>query len=86
MADSIWGAGRQGPNPCTDSHAQVRTAFDSQSTYVLPVEGKTDAFISMADRWCPANPMNGQCSWLPIRFEGDQPAIRWLDSWLSIFD
>jgi hypothetical protein len=31
----------------------VKTSFSSQSTYVLSVPCKADAFIFMADRWNP---------------------------------
>ena len=57
------------------------TSFHSQSTYVLPVPGKPDRFIYMGDRWTPENAIDGRYIWLPIRFEGEQPVIEWLDEW-----
>ena len=60
--------------------------FHSQSTYVLPVAGKKDAFIFMADRWNPGNPIDGRYVWLPIVPEMNKFRISWKDSWdLSVF-
>ena len=40
-----------------------------------------DRFIYMGDRWTPENAIDGRYIWLPIRFEGEQPVIEWLDEW-----
>lgn len=48
---------------------------------MLPVPGKPDRFIYMGDRWTPENAIDGRYIWLPIRFEGEQPVIEWLDEW-----
>ena len=53
-APSIWGPWTQHPNPCRGEKSEI--TFGGQSTYVLPVPGKKDAFIFMADIWqayCP---------------------------------
>lgn len=68
-------------NPCKGSDEQVSTTFYSQSTYVLPVPGKEDAFIYMGDRWTPENAIDGRYIWLPIDFEDDKPVLRWQDEW-----
>ncbi|WP_321996569.1 glycoside hydrolase family 43 protein [Draconibacterium orientale] len=68
-------------NPCKGSEEQVSTTFHSQSTYVLPVPGKEDAFIYMGDRWMPENAIDGSYVWLPIEFEDDQPVMNWQDEW-----
>ncbi|MDR2805902.1 MAG: glycoside hydrolase family 43 protein, partial [Dysgonamonadaceae bacterium] len=47
-ADSIMGEWTQHPNPCAGKDADL--TFHSQSTFILPVQGKKDAFIFMADR------------------------------------
>jgi hypothetical protein len=66
------------------------TACDSYSPEVysvLPVAGKNNAFIFMADRWKPANPADGSYVWLPVGFEGNKPVLRWKDQWdLNVFD
>ena len=44
------------------------------------------AFIFMADRWRPANAIDGRYIWLPIQFKNGQPVIEWQDRWdLSVF-
>jgi beta-xylosidase len=81
----LYGPWTEHPNPCTGKDAHL--TFHSQSTFVLPVEGKTDAFIFMADRWRPKNPIDGRYVWLPIVFENGLPVLKWHDEWdLSLFE
>ena len=85
VANSIWGPWQPLANPATGP--QATTTYSSQSTYILPVAGKKDAFIFMADRWTPKNPIEGGYIWLPLTFEGFQPRLNWADRWdLSVFD
>ena len=79
VASSIWGPWKELANPFVGADSE--TSFHSQSTYVLPVPGKSDRFIYMGDRWTPENAIDGRYIWLPIRFEGEQPVIEWLDEW-----
>lgn len=66
---------------------QTATTFGAQSTFILPVQGKGDAFIFMADRWNPANAIDGRYVWLPVDFRHGVPAIAWHDEWdLGVFD
>lgn len=84
-AKSIFGPWTFHGNPCEGKDANI--TYGGQSTYVLPVEGKKDAFIFMADKWTPKNPIDGRYLWLPIVFKGDDISINWMDSWdLSVFD
>lgn len=84
-ASSIWGPWKQHPNPCQGDDANL--TFHSQSTYILPVAGKKDAFIFMADRWTPKHPSDARYIWLPIQFENGLPVLKWMDKWdLGIFD
>lgn len=86
VADRITGPWTELGNPCDGNPKQMETTFEAQSTYVLPVTGKHDAFIFMADRWCPANAIDGRYIWLPIQFEGNRPVIKWLNVWdLGVF-
>ncbi|MDE3234783.1 MAG: family 43 glycosylhydrolase [Bacteroidota bacterium] len=83
-ADSIWGQWIYKGNPCIGPGAD--TTFGGQSTYVLPVAGKKDAYIFIADRWMPNNAIDGRYFWLPIEFKDDEVEIRWKDSWkLDVF-
>ena len=85
VSDSIWGPWQQLGNPCVGDGAEL--TFQSQSTSVLPVNGKEDAFIFMADRWKPQNPIDGRYVWLPIEFQEDKPTLKWRDEWdLSVFN
>jgi hypothetical protein len=84
-APTIWGPWTRHPNPCVGEGAEL--TFRSQSTYMIPVQGKKDAFIFMADRWTPRNPIDGRYIWLPVLFNDGLPFLKWLDEWdLSIFD
>jgi len=84
-ADNIWGPWTFHGNPCQGPDAQI--TFKGQSTYVLPVAGKKDAFIFMADKWEPKNAVDGRYLWLPIAFKGDEIQIAWIDQWnLRVFD
>jgi len=84
-ATSIWGPWTYQGNPCKGEGAQK--TFGGQSTHVLPVAGKKNAFIFMADKWAPKNAIDGRHLWLPITFKGNDIEINWLDEWsLNYFD
>ena len=84
-ASTMWGPWTRHPNPCVGEGADL--TFQSQSTYIIPVQGKKDAFIFMADRWTPRTPIDGRYIWLPILFSDGFPVLKWFDEWnLSIFD
>jgi beta-xylosidase len=84
-APSIWGPWDELGNPSIGKESEI--TFNSQGTFVLPVQGKKDAFIFVADRWNPANPIDGRYVWLPIQFEGKKPLLKWKDEWdLEVFD
>lgn len=79
VAESIWGPWTELGNPCIGIDADL--TFHSQSTYILPVQGKKGQFIYMGDRWIPNDAIDGRYIWLPIKFEGDKFTIEWKDSW-----
>ena len=84
-ADHIMGPWTLYTNPAQGADADL--TFHSQSTFIVPVQGKNDAFIFMADRWRPKDPIDGRYIWLPILFENGLPVLKWFDEWdLSIFD
>jgi len=85
IADSVQGPWKIIGNPCIGPNAD--STFLAQSTYVIPVEGKKDAYVFMADRWNKTNLAASGYVWLPIRIKGDELSINWLEKWdLSIFD
>lgn len=79
VAESIWGPWTELGNPCIGKDADL--TFHSQSTYILPIQGKNNQFIYMGDRWTPNDAIDGRYIWLPIKFEGDKFTIEWKDSW-----
>lgn len=82
---SIWGPWESLENPCIGENANL--TFNSQSTYILPIQGKKDSFIFMADRWKPSDPIDGRYIWLPIEINNGKPILKWYDRWsLEIFD
>jgi hypothetical protein len=84
-ADNVWGPWQELPNPCIGPNADL--TFESQSTFILPIAGKPNAFVFMADRWRPDNAIDGRYIWLPIQFNNGTPFIQWKPRWtLELFD
>ena len=84
-ADNIFGPWTELGNPCTG--ADAATTFHSQGTFVLPVPGKKDAFIFMADRWAAGNLIDSKYIWLPLRIQNNRPVVQWNSKWdLSNFE
>ena len=79
IAPSVWGPWTELGNPCVDEGKEL--TYHSQSTYILPVAGKENAFIYMGDRWTPDNAIDGRYIWLPVEFEDNRFIIRWYDEW-----
>lgn len=83
-AKSIWGPWTYHGNPCQGPDSKI--TYGGQSTHVLPVAGKKDAFIFIADKWTPKDAIDGRYLWLPISFKGDDIEINWVDNWnLDVF-
>lgn len=86
VADAMLGNWKSLENPCLGTDDEKNTTFWSQSTYILPVQGKKQAFIFLADRWSPENLRDSRYIWLPIKFKNNIPFLEWKNSWdLSIF-
>ncbi|WP_437921818.1 family 43 glycosylhydrolase [Sphingobacterium sp. LRF_L2] len=79
VADQLFGPWKSLGDPMRGPHANI--TFDAQSTYVLPVEGRKDAFIFMADRWNPENLADSRYIWLPISINNDGISVSWIDRW-----
>jgi len=87
VAGNIFGPWEELGNPCLGTGEQIAHSFGAQSTFILPVHGKPNAFIFMADRWNPQNAVDGRYVWLPLEFHHGAPMIRWRDEWdLSAFE
>jgi beta-xylosidase len=79
VASSIFGHWKELGNPCIGKDSAL--TFHSQSTYALKVQGKENAFVFMADRWMPENPIEGRYIWLPIEFNEGKIVLGWKDEW-----
>lgn len=80
VADKVIGPYTSLGNPVIGSDENKATTFHSQSTYILPVEGKKETYIYMGDRWAPENAIDGTYLWLPLTFENGKPVIKMPDS------
>lgn len=79
VADSIMGAWTVVGNPCSGENADI--TFYGQSTHVLKIEGKEDAYMAMFDKWNKTDLINSRYIWLPIKFTGDSIDIAWREKW-----
>lgn len=80
VADNIFGPWKELGNPCVGSDADK--TFRSQGTFVLPVQGRDDTFIFMADRWKQWNLADSRYVWLPLEFDATgKPVLRWRERW-----
>jgi beta-galactosidase len=79
-AESVWGPWTQSTdNPMKGPGAD--TTFDGQSTYILPIRGKKDQFIFLADKWNPEDLRDSRYLWLPVVFSNGVPQVEWKDEW-----
>jgi len=81
VAKKLPGEWKSIGNPCRGTEDENKISFGSQSTYILPVEGKKGAFIYMGDRWTPDNLADSRYIWLPIEWEKGNPVIKWYPNW-----
>jgi len=87
VSDHMMEGWKELGNPVRGTEEEMKTTFGAQSTFVLPVQGKKNAFIFMADQWRPNNPIDGRYVWLPLSFEDGKPVLQWQDEWkLNAFD
>lgn len=66
-------------NPCSGKDADI--TFYGQSTNVVKIEGKKDAYVAMFDKWNKTDLINSRYIWLPITFTGDSIDISWQEKW-----
>ncbi len=73
VADAPLGDWQQHGNPCVGPGAE--TTFQTQGSFVLPVPGRPDDYIFLADRWEKTNLEASQYAWLPLRMVNGRPEI-----------
>jgi len=81
VAKKISGEWKSAGNPCRGTDDENKITFGSQSTQILPVEGKKNVFIYMGDRWIEDNLAESRHIWLPVEWEKGNPVIRWYPNW-----
>jgi len=79
VADNPLGKWKQYGNPCTGKDAAI--TYTSQSTYIIKVPGKNDAFIFLADRWNKTDLPDSRYIWLPMTIKNGKPRISWAADW-----
>ena len=80
VADAVMGDWTQVTNPCTGKGSEQ--TWQSQSTYVIPVSGKANNYIFMADRWNKLDLEHSLYVWLPLTVNSKgQPEIVWKNKW-----
>lgn len=79
VADNLFGSWTLSGDPMVGPNSKL--TFGGQSTYVLPVAGKKDAFIFIADKWNPKDLMDSRYIWLPVQFDEGKVKIEWMDQW-----
>lgn len=87
VADSLFGEWTVKGNPCSGTDADI--TFYGQSTHVLPVFGKNDAYVALFDKWNKTDLINSRYIWLPITFkENGDIDIAWEEKWAidEVFD
>jgi beta-xylosidase len=73
VADSIMGTWKQQGNPCVGVGAE--TTFNSQSTFVLPINEKTGDYIFMADKWNKTDLESSKYLWLRLQVRNGKVVI-----------
>src|SRR5690606_38886131 len=59
-----------------------KTTFQSQSTFVLPINEESGKFIYIGDRWTPDELGKSPYVWLPLEIdENGNIEIKWQDEW-----
>ncbi len=79
IADKPLGEWKQQDNPCQGDKGDI--TFGAQSTFVIKVPGRKDAFIFLADRWNKTNLPDSRYVWLPMTIKDGKPMITWEDKW-----
>jgi hypothetical protein len=81
VAEKLLGEWKTVGNPCRGTEDENKITFGSQSTHILPIIGKKNAFIYMGDRWIPENLADSRHIWLPVEWEDGLPVIKWYPNW-----
>lgn len=78
-ANNIFGPWEYKGDPMVGAGADK--TFGGQSTYVLPIAGKQDRFIFIADQWNPKNLIDSRYVFLPVQLNNGQVTVEWKENW-----
>ncbi|WP_343329212.1 family 43 glycosylhydrolase [Polaribacter staleyi] len=82
---SLYGPWEYQGNPCfgtnPNNNLGPEKTYGGQSTFIIPYQGKKDAFIAFFDINKPNHPYDNLYIWLPIDFTNNKMTINWIDSW-----
>ena len=85
VSDSMFGPWEFTGNPCNGVNPFNRLgadkSFGGQSTYILPIAGRENAFVVMFDIWKPWNQSDSRYLWLPGSIVDGELRVDWKDSW-----
>jgi len=85
VGDSIMGKWKTVGNPWQGIGKD--SSYNSQSTFVFPLNENKGHFIFMADRWSRHHLNDSRYIWVPIEFENNELKLHWKDEWdLKFFD
>lgn len=79
VANDLFGPWKSLGDPMRGPNSAL--TFGGQSTFILPIAGKKDSFIFMADRWNPKDLMDSRYIWLPIDLQLEKVQVNWKDQW-----
>lgn len=79
LADSVLGEWTMSGNPCTGLDSEL--TFQSQCSFMMPVNNQGDRFIFMADRWNKTAIEESDYVWLPGKISGGQMEVKWSNHW-----
>lgn len=80
-AESPMGPWKPMGDPCQGEPSETDTTFDSQATFVLPLNAEQGRFLLMADRWDPEDLGASEYIWLPLTVRGTTVEVWWQDEW-----
>ena len=92
VSDNIFGEWKSLGNPCEGVNPLnglgPEKTFGGQSSSIIKVEGKDNAYIAAFDINRPEHPYDSGYIWLPIEFKDDGSfKVLWRDEWdMSVFD
>ena len=82
---SLTGPWEYHGNPCSGINPinglGPEKAFGGQSTFILKVQGREDAYIAMFDVNKPDHPFESRYIWLPVDIQNNQFSLHWQDAW-----